>query len=121
MFTFCTTIIIFQVRFISLNTTTSEELRRESVPIPNFDTGSISKNWSIFFKNMLEHKNSVSYNESALQLINKNKLLVEYLFDINNTQKHKSDLKKNPTEESVFSQSTIDSERLEKTIKVNFN
>lgn len=70
-------LLIVQFRFISLNTTTSEELRKEKTQIANFNQGSCSKNMSTFYNDIFSYKREISYGEDLLKLLKKNETLVE--------------------------------------------
>lgn len=70
-------LLLFQLSFISKNTTTSEELRKEKKPIPDFDTGSCKENWDIFWNRIFSYKQKIEYNENSEFYLNKNITLAE--------------------------------------------
>lgn len=89
IFAFIFVLIVFQIKFIMQNTTTSEELRKDKTSIPDFDTGSASKNCADFNNEIFHYKAEVNYNEGATLLLSKNIMLVQYEF---NEEKRKSSM-----------------------------
>jgi hypothetical protein len=78
-------LIIFQIRYISINSTTSEELRKGNLMTPDYDLGSTSENCLSFRKEIFSYRNLAEYNNGAKKLLARNKTLAEVVFE----RKHK--------------------------------
>jgi hypothetical protein len=106
--TFLIVLLVFQIKNICVNSTTSEELRKETVNIPNFSFGSTEKNCTSFQNEIFSYKSLVDYNKDSKLLLSKNKLLVE----LNRNLKDSS---------SIFSQTDDNNSSFELNYKCSTN
>lgn len=93
--TFLLLLLFFQIKNICLNSTTSEELRKESVPIPDFSFGSTEKNCTSFQNEIFSYKSLVNYNKDSQFLLSKNKMLVETYYSHLTTKSNSFNKKEN--------------------------
>ena len=70
---------LYQFYFICTNQTTSENIKRNDLQQNQFNTGSICKNITEFFKDPLGYKNRFLFNSASTELIEKTKLVREEL------------------------------------------
>lgn len=75
---FLSILITYQLKNISNNSTTSENLRSDIISIPDFDNG-LCENIKSFNSEILSFKKEFTYNRGANLLLKKSVLLYEYL------------------------------------------
>lgn len=82
IFLFLVILMIFQIKYIINNITTSEALRKNS---NYFSENSYRENCFKFNNEIFYYKFKTEYNNGALLLMKNNKMLVEYLFSLKNS------------------------------------
>lgn len=75
---FLLVVVGMQMKYILSNVTTSEELRKNTVPIPDFDNGSAKLNLSSFCGSIMDYRDQIDYNGDAKNLLDANITLMEY-------------------------------------------
>lgn len=63
-------LLLVNIVYISKNTTSSEEIRRDKKLIPSFSERNCAENWSQFLNETFSYRNQIKYNESAENLLN---------------------------------------------------
>ncbi len=72
LFLYMILLLIYQIKYILLNTTTSEEIRKVRKPIPDFNLGSKMLNWKQFNYNIDDYRKVIAYSDTAIDYLNKN-------------------------------------------------
>ncbi len=78
-------LIFFQIKFITSNETTSENIRKITTSNSPFDNG-FNKNLHQFFYDIEGYKNEINYSETSKTFIKSSKLLSVYFQNLNSQE-----------------------------------
>jgi hypothetical protein len=90
-------LLLLNIIYISKNTTSSEEIRRDKKLIPSFSERTCAENWSQFLNETFSYRNQIKYNESAENLLNKIVTIAEIRLGVKKEDKEE-DKEKNTLE-----------------------